>query len=88
MSGAEDVEAIHAAVLDYVEGWFDGDGDRMQRALHPELVKRSRDARSGIRTLSARHMIDATVEGRAAARMPTIGGSRSTSSTSAATSRV
>ena len=23
MSGAEDVEAIHAVVLDYVEGWFD-----------------------------------------------------------------
>ncbi len=63
MSGAEDVEAIHAVVLDYVEGWFDGDGGRMQRALHPELVKRSRDARSGISTLSARQMIDATVEG-------------------------
>lgn len=63
MSGAEDVEAIHAVVLDYVEGWFDGDGGRMERALHPELVKRSRDARSGIRTLSARQMIDATVEG-------------------------
>ena len=31
---------ITAAALDYVEGWFDGDADRMRRALHPDLVKR------------------------------------------------
>jgi Putative lumazine-binding len=38
MTATEDVDAIRAAVRDYVEGWFDGDGTRMQRAVHPELV--------------------------------------------------
>jgi ketosteroid isomerase-like protein len=31
---------IRRAVLDYFEGWFDGDVERMDRALHPNLVKR------------------------------------------------
>jgi hypothetical protein len=35
-----DEAAIRAVVLDYVEGWFDGDAVRMERALHPELMKR------------------------------------------------
>ena len=33
--------AIVATVLDYFEGWFDGDAGRMERALHPGLAKRS-----------------------------------------------
>jgi Putative lumazine-binding len=33
---------VRAAVLDYVEGWFDGNAERMERALHPDLVKRCR----------------------------------------------
>ena len=33
-------DQITAAALDYVEGWFDGDTDRMRRALHPDLAKR------------------------------------------------
>lgn len=37
---AVDSAAIRAAVLDYIEGWFAGDPGRMERALHPELVKR------------------------------------------------
>jgi hypothetical protein len=36
-----DREAIERAVRDYFEGWFDADADRMARALHPDLVKRS-----------------------------------------------
>ncbi len=36
-----DREAITAAALDYVEGYFEGDPDRMRRCLHPDLVKRS-----------------------------------------------
>lgn len=34
-------EAITTAVRDYYEGWYDADTERMERALHPELVKRS-----------------------------------------------
>jgi hypothetical protein len=26
--------------LNYVEGWYEGNADRMSKALHPELVKR------------------------------------------------
>ena len=36
-----DDELITAAVRDYFEGWFDGDVTRMDRALYPDLVKRS-----------------------------------------------
>lgn len=32
--------AIKAAALDYIEGWYEGNPDRMARAVHPELVKR------------------------------------------------
>ena len=38
---AADRAAIHAAVLDYVDGWWAGDVERMERCLHPDLVKRS-----------------------------------------------
>jgi hypothetical protein len=37
---AADSAAIRAAALDYIEGWYAGDGERMERALHPELAKR------------------------------------------------
>lgn len=38
---ADDLAAIRAAVLDYFEGWFDADPERMAKALHPALAKRS-----------------------------------------------
>ena len=37
---AVDSTAIRGAALDYVEGWYTGDAERMERALHPELAKR------------------------------------------------
>jgi hypothetical protein len=62
-----DDEAIRAVALDYIEGWFDGDAGRMERALHPELVKRCRGIEGedpdALETLTAREMIDATAEG-------------------------
>ena len=62
-----DEDAVRAATLDYVEGWFDGNAERMERALHPELVKRCRGIERGdpdaLETLTAREMIDATAEG-------------------------
>ena len=36
----DDSLAIRRAALDYIEGWYAGDGDRMAQALHPELAKR------------------------------------------------
>ena len=35
-----DTSAIRATALNYVEGWYEGNADRMAKALHPELVKR------------------------------------------------
>lgn len=32
--------AIKQAALDYIEGWYEGNAERMERALHPELAKR------------------------------------------------
>lgn len=63
--------AIRTAALDYYEGWFDGDPARMERALHPELVKRGYDPEDKeVTTLSARWMIDMTAAGRGKLRDP------------------
>ena len=35
-----DRTAIKQTALDYIEGWYEGDAERMERALHPELAKR------------------------------------------------
>ncbi len=35
-----DLEAIRQTALDYIEGWYEGDIVRMDRSLHPDLVKR------------------------------------------------
>jgi hypothetical protein len=37
---AADSAGIRAAALDYIEGWYEGNAERMERALHPELAKR------------------------------------------------
>ena len=36
-----DAEAIKQTALDYAEGWYEGNAERMERALHPDLAKRS-----------------------------------------------
>jgi hypothetical protein len=36
----DDSLSIRQAALDYIEGWYTADGDRMAQALHPELAKR------------------------------------------------
>src|SRR3982751_1377957 len=35
-----DKEAIKQTALDYIEGWYEGNPERMERALHPDLAKR------------------------------------------------
>jgi Putative lumazine-binding len=32
--------AIKQTALDYIEGWYEGNSERMERAVHPELAKR------------------------------------------------
>ncbi len=56
----DDAAALKAVALDYLEGWFEGDVARMERALHPELVKRSFDPvpdGGDLVTLTAEQMI-------------------------------
>src|SRR5688572_15653837 len=35
-----DSAAIRQTALDYIEGWYEGNAERMERALHPDLAKR------------------------------------------------
>jgi hypothetical protein len=63
--------AIVNTVLDYFEGWFDGDAGRMKRALHPGLAKRSleEDGRT-LNETTAEWMTDATTRGVGRERDP------------------
>ena len=45
-----DEDAVVATVRDYFEGWFDGDPERMERALHKDLVKRRAGDDLGVTT--------------------------------------
>ncbi len=36
----EDTAGIRQAALDYIESWYEGNPERMERALHPDLAKR------------------------------------------------
>lgn len=40
VAAGDDAEAIRQPALDYAMGWYTGDAERMERALHPELAKR------------------------------------------------
>lgn len=63
-----DSAAIRAAALDYVEGWYEGNAERMGRALHPELVKRIvvRDTTTGktvVQGMGASVLVNSTRHG-------------------------
>ncbi|HEY7770124.1 nuclear transport factor 2 family protein [Longimicrobium sp.] len=65
---AADSAAIRQTALDYIEGWYTGDHERMARALHPELAKRlvRTDAQSGasdIRDMGASELVMQTRRG-------------------------
>lgn len=69
---AADSAAIRATALNYIEGWYSGDGDRMASALHPELAKRivesSASGWSRLDNMSAAQLIDATRNRNAGAK--------------------
>ena len=56
-----DAAAVVAAALDYFEGWFDGDEARMDKALHPDFVKRRAGEELGI--LTKERMLELTRRG-------------------------
>lgn len=45
-AAAADRAAVRAAVLDYVEGVYDAEPDRIRRSVHPEMAKRGFARRS------------------------------------------
>lgn len=53
---AAELAGVTACIADYCEGYASGDAERMERSLHPSLVKRSIEA-DGIRTLDAPYMV-------------------------------
>jgi hypothetical protein len=61
---ATEQELIRQTALDYFEGWFDGDVERMERALHPNLVKRRAGATLGVTTKE--RMVELTAAGAGA----------------------
>lgn len=69
---AADSAAIVQTALDYIDGYYTSDGDRMERALHPELAKRiviTRDGESRLQSMTAEQLIQAT-EGGGAGQIP------------------
>ena len=69
---AEDLTAVRSTVLDYFEGWFDADAERMRRALHPGLAKRSLaqdpDRTPAVSSVTAEQMVAWTGAGHGRAR--------------------
>jgi Putative lumazine-binding len=61
VSTLTEAERITQPVLDYFEGWFEGDPVRMERALHPDLVKRRSGEKLGVTTKEM--MVEATERG-------------------------
>lgn len=62
-----DREAIKATALDYVEGWHEGNVERMERALHPDLAIRivmtNPEGRSQLQQMSAMGLVKAVKRG-------------------------
>lgn len=50
---AEDRAAIRRAALDYIEGWYAKDPERMERALHYDAIKRRVQVDKGSSSLDA-----------------------------------
>jgi putative lumazine-binding protein len=73
-----DRAAVVETALDYLEGWFDGDKGRMDRALHPALAKRSLGqvdpASVELRSVTKEQMVTWTAEGEGRSEDP--GGDR------------
>ena len=64
---ASDAAAIKQTALDYIEGWYEGNAERMERAVHPELAKRivqtNAQGRSRLDQMSAMTLVMGTRRG-------------------------
>src|SRR5512138_3808355 len=69
-ASAADQAAIKQTALDYIEGWYEGNPERMERALHPELAKRiartnPQNGQSRLDQMSALSLVQGTRRGGA-----------------------
>lgn len=64
---SSEVDAVRAVALDYIEGWYAGDAERMDRSLHDDLVKRTPlradGSSSALRSVSKERMVELTSSG-------------------------
>ena len=58
-----DEELIKKTALNYIEGWYEGNHERMQEALHPKLVKRRFVSKDEIRQVDTLTMLEITAKG-------------------------
>ena len=66
---AADSSAIVATAMDYIDGFYTSDAERMERALHPELAKRivgdPAGPESRLQNMAAEQLVQATASGGA-----------------------
>ena len=63
---AQDSLAIQQTALDYIEGWYEGNAERMSRALHPDLAKRIVQPQpdgTQLRNMTAEQLVETTRRG-------------------------
>lgn len=67
---SKDSADIRAAALNYVEGWYEGNAERMEKAVHPRLAKRiiafSKDIRKNenvLNEMNGEQLVDGTRKG-------------------------
>ena len=63
-----DIDGVRSVALDYIEGWYAGDAERMERSLHDDLVKRTPlagddTAAADLRAVSKDRMVELTSGG-------------------------
>ena len=60
-------DAIKRTALNYAEGWYEGNADKMESALHPDLAKRivrtNDKGQSGLGQMSALSLVQGTRSG-------------------------
>jgi hypothetical protein len=60
-----DREAIKQTALDYIEGYYEGNAERMERSLHPDLAKRivrgeQKSGQSKLEHMTAARLVEIT----------------------------
>lgn len=62
---SNDIAEVEAIARDYIEGWYTGSVERMDRALHDQLVKRIpvAEGASGIREVTKARMVEMASQG-------------------------